>query len=316
MKNDSRFRILFAGTPEFSVPALQRLINEGLPPAAVLTQPDRPAGRGKKLTASPVKQFAENHELPVWQPATLRDAEVVAKIEAARPTLLVVAAYGLLLPKAVLDIPAAGCVNIHASLLPRWRGAAPIQQAILHGDAETGISLMRMDEGLDTGPVYAMSKIRIGAEETAGELHDRLATLGGELLVAKLPEILSGTIEAQAQDDAGATYAGKIRKRDASINWSSSAQEIGRKIRAYNPVPGANFQCGKEVVKCLKAHEIEAGNDSAGTVIAAGKDGIDVACGDGVLRILEVQRPGRRPVTAGEFSAQVNPAGKRLGWLS
>lgn len=312
----SAANILFAGTPEFALASLRAMHVAGFTPTAVLTQPDRPAGRGKKLTASPVKQFAKKQNLPVWQPATLKDSDVVAKIAAARPKLIVVAAYGLILPKAVLDIPESGCLNVHASLLPRWRGAAPIQQAILHGDAKTGISLMRMDEGLDTGPVYATSELEIGADETAGELHDRLAILGGELLVQKLPEILSGTLEARAQDESGATYAGKIRKRDASINWSSSAQEIARKIKAYNPVPGANFECGTEVVKCLKGHEIGADNGAAGTVIAAGKEGVDVACGDGVLRILEVQRPGRRPVTAGEFSAQVNPAGKRLGWLS
>ena len=275
----SAANILFAGTPEFALASLKAMHAAGYAPTAVLTQPDRPAGRGKKLTASPVKQFAEINELPVWQPATLKDADVVAKIEAAEPKLMVVAAYGLLLPKAVLDIPEAGCVNVHASLLPRWRGAAPIQQAILHGDVETGISLMQMDAGLDTGPVYAMSRTEIGAEETAGELHDRLARLGGELLVEKLPQILSGSIAARAQDDSGATYAGKIRKRDANINWTLSAQEIARKIRAYNPVPGANFECGEEIVKCLRACATESGSGPAGTVIAAGKDGINFVLG-------------------------------------
>ncbi len=312
----SAAKLLFAGTPEFALASLRVLHDNGYIPAAVLTQPDRPAGRGKKMTASPIKYFAVTHSIPVWQPTTLKDPEIVAQIAAVAPDLIIVAAYGLILPQAILDIPAQGCLNVHASLLPRWRGAAPIQQAILNGDQQTGVSLMQMEAGLDTGPVFASCTTPIGNDETAGELHDRLAVLGGDLLLRHLDKIITGSLQAEAQDDALATYAGKIRKRDASITWSDSAREIDRKIRAYNPVPGANFECGGEVVKCFRAQVSRATGASAGTVIAAGKDGIDVACGDGVLRMTELQRPGRRHINAAEFAAQTKPAGKRLGWLS
>lgn len=312
----SAAKILFAGTPEFALASLQAMFESGYVPVAVLTQPDRPAGRGKKLTASPVKNFASEHSIPVWQPASLKDPDVVAQIAVVKPDLIVVAAYGLILPQAVLDIPTHGCVNVHASLLPRWRGASPIQQAILNGDPETGISLMRMEAGLDSGPVYVSAATPIDDSESAGALHDRLAGIGAELLVKHLDEIIAGKLQAVAQDDADATYAGKIRKRDASITWSDSAAEIARKIRAYNPVPGAIFKCGDEVVKCFSASVIDAEEGSAGTVIKAGKDGIDVACGEGVLRMTVVQRPGRRHISAGEFVAQSDPSGKRLGWLS
>ena len=309
-------KLLFAGTPEFALASLSALFDGGYAPSVVLTQPDRPAGRGRKVTPSPVRKFTLQHSLPVWQPTTLKDPDVVAQIAAKRPDLIVVAAYGLILPQAILDIPPKGCLNVHASLLPRWRGAAPIQQAILNGDKETGISLMQMQAGLDTGPVYATRSTPIGNDETGQELHDRLAILGGELLLTHLPEILAGTLGAEPQDEDSASYAGKIRKRDASIMWGHSAEEISRKVRAYNPVPGANFDCGGEVVKCFKAQPLAVEGASAGMVIAAGKKGIDVACGEGVLRMIELQRPGRRRISAGEFAAQTNPAGKRLGWLS
>jgi len=312
----SAAKLLFAGTPEFALASLRALCNAEYIPQAVLTQPDRPAGRGKKMTASPVKLFASERSIPVWQPATLKDQDVVAQIAAAKPDLIVVAAYGLLLPQAVLDIPTHGCLNVHASLLPRWRGAAPIQQAILSGDSETGISLMHMEAGLDTGPVYVRSGTPIENDETAGQLHDRLAQLGAELVVRHMQEILSGSLQAMEQDDAAATYAGKIRKRDASINWSDSAEEISRKVRAYNPLPGAIFKCGDETIKCFGAKEVVAEGAVAGTVVAVGKEGIDVACGKGVLRLTEVQRPGRRRISAREFAAQSDPTGKRLGWLS
>jgi methionyl-tRNA formyltransferase len=309
-------KLVFAGTPEFALASLSALVDGGYAPAAVLTQPDRPAGRGKKISPGPVKKFALQHSLPVWQPTSLKDPDIVAQIAAEKPDLIVVAAYGLILPQAVLDIPAKGCLNVHASLLPRWRGAAPIQQAILNGDRETGISLMEMQAGLDTGPVYASSSTPVGDDETAQELHARLAILGGELLLIHIPEILAGNLVAEPQEESLASYAGKIRKRDASIMWGHSAEEISRKIRAYNPVPGANFDCSGEVVKCFKAQSLAMQGAPAGTVIAAGKDGIDVACGEGVLRMTELQRPGRRRVNAGEFAAQTSPTGKRLGWLS
>jgi methionyl-tRNA formyltransferase len=309
-------KILFAGTPEFALASLRALHAAGHIPAAVLTQPDRPAGRGKQLGESPVKQFASMHDIPVWQPATLKGPDVIARITSAKPDLIIVAAYGLILPRAVLDIPRAGCLNVHASLLPRWRGAAPIQAAILNGDAQTGISLMRMEAGLDTGPVYARNSIPIGDDESAGELHDRLAKLGGEMLVKHFAEIVAGTLPAEPQDNAQASYAKKIAKHDARINWRAPVEEICRKIRAYNPVPGAVLELQGEQVKCFRAQPIAAAPASAGTVISADKHGIAVACGSGALRLDEVQRPGRRRISGAEFAAQSGLVGEQLGWLS
>jgi methionyl-tRNA formyltransferase len=305
-------KILFAGTPDFALQSLLALHKADYVPAAVMTQPDRPAGRGKKVTESPVKQFAREHDIPVWQPETLKEADIVAQIAAAKPDLMIVAAYGLLLPQAVLDIPAHGCVNVHASLLPRWRGAAPIQAAILEGDAVTGVTLMQMESGLDSGPLLASATIDIGAEETAGALHDRLATLGGDLLAQNTAAILEGRLEAIPQDDALATYAGKIRKEDAAIDWSLDAAQISRMIRAYDPAPGASFELDGETIKCWKAAAIEAVEGPAGTIVAAGKDGVVVTCGEGALQLAEVQRPGRRRITAAEFAGQKNLGGKRL----
>jgi methionyl-tRNA formyltransferase len=309
----SAARIVFAGTPDFALESLRRLVESGNIPVAVLTQPDRPAGRGKQLTASPVKEFALDQDIPVLQPVTLRDPDAVAEIAALDADLLIVAAYGLLLPQTVLDLPRSGCLNVHASLLPRWRGAAPIQHAILAGDAETGVCLMHMEAGLDTGPVYVSESTSIGDEETAGELHDRLARLGADLLVDKLEAILRGDLEAKQQDEIGATYASKIRRQDAALDWTRPAAEIARAVRAYNPVPGAWFELDGESIKCWQARVLDDGESPPGVVLDAGKDGVDVACGEGVLRLLEVQRPGRRRVTAAEFAAQNSLVGKRLG---
>jgi methionyl-tRNA formyltransferase len=307
-------RVLFAGTPEFALASLQALTNAGIVPFAVLTQPDRPAGRGKRLTASPVKQFALERGIEVLQPVTLKDPAVAAQIAALQPDILVVAAYGLILPQDVLDIPASGCLNVHASLLPRWRGAAPIQAAILAGDDETGVSLMAMTAGLDCGPVYVEEPIAIGPEETAGELHDRLAALGGELLVRHFDAIVSGTLQAQPQDDDRATYAPKIGKQDARLDWREPAAVLQRRVRAYNPVPGAFFLLDDTPVKCWRA-AVVAGSDEAepGDVLSAGRDGIVVACGRDALRLDSLQRPGKRPVTAAEFSSAVAIPGRRLG---
>jgi len=307
-------RVLFAGTPEFALASLQALAQAGITPFAVLTQPDRPAGRGKRVTASPVKQFALDHGIEVLQPVTLKDPGTVAQIAALQPDILVVAAYGLILPQSVLDIPARGCVNVHASLLPRWRGAAPIQAAILADDAETGVSLMSMTAGLDCGPVYVEEAIAIGAEETAGELHDRLAALGGALLVRHFDAIANGTLRAQPQDDDRATYAPKIGKQDARLDWQEPAAVLQRRVRAYNPVPGAFFLLDDTPVKCWRAGVV-AGSDEAspGDVLSAGRDGIVVACGHDALRLDSLQRPGKRPVTAGEFSSAVALTGRRLG---
>jgi methionyl-tRNA formyltransferase len=309
----SAARILFAGTPEFALASLAALVSVGLKPAAVLTQPDRPSGRGKKLKASPVKTFALEKNIPVWQPQTLRDPETIGRIAALKPDVIIVAAYGLILPQAVLDIPQHGCLNVHASLLPRWRGAAPIQQAILNGDAQTGICLMQMEAGLDTGPVFASAAIDIGADETAGELHDRLAALGGEILTQQLAGILAGGVQATPQDADKATYAGKISTQDAAIDWHAEAELISRQTRAYNPVPGAWFDFGGERIKCWKTSVLKDATGVSGVVLHAGKDGIDVACGSGAVRIHELQRPGRRRVSAGEFASQVSIAGERLG---
>ena len=307
-------RVLFAGTPEFALASLQALANAGIMPLAVLTQPDRPAGRGKRLTASPVKQFALEHGIEVLQPAALKHPEAVARVAAFDPDVLVVAAYGLILPQSVLDIPSRGCVNVHASLLPRWRGAAPIQAAILAGDAETGVSLMAMTAGLDCGPVYVEQAIAIGPEETAGELHDRLAALGGELLVRHFDAIVSGTLQAQQQDDARATYAPKIGKQDARLDWLEPAEVLHRRVRAYNPVPGAFFLLDDTPVKCWRARVVARADAAApGEVLSAGRDGIVVACGRDALRLDTLQRPGKRPVTAGEFSNSVAMNDRRLG---
>jgi len=314
-------RVIFAGTPDFALASLSALVAAGIVPVAVLTQPDRPAGRGKRLTASPVKVFAEQHGIIVMQPPTLREQSVVEELAALEPDVMVVAAYGLLLPQNVLDIPVHGCLNVHASLLPRWRGAAPIQAAILAGDDETGISLMAMTAGLDCGPVFATAEVRIDDGETAGELHDRLATLGGELLVAKLEDILGGTIEAVEQDDALTTYAGKIKKQDARLDWTQDAENVARQVRAYNPVPGAFFFVDDESsgdggdglrVKCWRAQAVAATDAAPGSVLESGGDGIIVACGKDALRLDELQLPGRRRAPAREFIQQLDLTGRVL----
>ena len=309
----SAAKLLFAGTPDFALASLMALVESGYIPDAVLTQPDRPAGRGKKLTASPVKEFALGENIPVWQPETLKDPKVVADIAALEPDVLVVAAYGLILPQAVLDVPNASCLNVHASLLPRWRGAAPIQQSILRGDEKTGVSLMHMEAGLDTGPVYVSATTNIEVDETAGELHDRLAWMGGELLHENIDDIVAGNMEAILQDEAKATYAAKIRKQDACIDWNQPAQFVQRQVRAYNPVPGASFGFADEQIKCWRASLVEDIEAVAGTVVSADKDGIDIACAQGGLRLVEVQRPGRRKVSAAELAGQLDLAGEQLG---
>jgi methionyl-tRNA formyltransferase len=304
-------RIIFAGTPDFALASLEALVAAGHEPCAVYTQPDRPAGRGKRLAASPVKQFAVEREIPVLQPATLRDDEQVAALADLDPDVMIVAAYGLILPQAVLDVPRVGCLNVHGSLLPRWRGAAPIQAAILAGDKQTGVCLMQMEAGLDTGPVFACDPIDIGERESAGHLHDRLAAAGGALLVRHVDDILAGRLEAQPQDDARATYAPKIRPADAELDWRLDAADLERKVRAYNPVPGAWFMANGERTKCWEARPVD-GEATPGTVLAAGADGIDIACGHGALRLVRLQRPGKRPVTAAEYAAQVDLSGWQL----
>jgi methionyl-tRNA formyltransferase len=298
-------RIVFAGTPDFACRTLMALVESGVRPVAVLTQPDRPAGRGKKLHESAVKQYAQKIGIPLLQPASLRSDDVLAELRALDADLFVVAAYGLLLPQAVLDIPRIACINVHASLLPRWRGAAPIQAAILAGDRQTGISLMQMEAGLDTGPVYAMSSLDIGAAETAGELHDRLATLGGEMLSRHLGDIASGACVPTQQESAAATHAGKIQTDDARLDWTRSAEELQRKVRAYNPVPGAWTTLNGERLKCWRAVVLEGGGSIPGGVLEASAEGIVIACGEASLSLAQLQRPGKSAVTAGELSRQL-----------
>lgn len=302
----TRPRIVFAGTPDFALASLKALVAADLVPVAVYTQPDRPAGRGRRLTASPVKNYATAQQLEVFQPATFKDPTAQQQLADLKPELMVVAAYGLILPQAVLDLPRLGCVNVHASLLPRWRGAAPIQAAILAGDRETGISLMQMDAGLDTGPVFARARMAIGRHATAADVHDRLADLGGATLAEHLPAILEGRLPAEPQDDDKASYAGKIRTDDARLDWQLPAADLQRRVRAYNPVPGARFDFGGETIKCWQAEAESDGAHPPGTVLSADADGIEVACGKGRLRLTRLQRPGRKPVSAGEFAAQLD----------
>ncbi len=297
-------RLLFAGTPEFAVPALESLLDSDQAPVAVLTQPDRAAGRGRRLAFGPVKRVAVEHGLPVLQPATLRSPEVLAELAALRPDLLVTAAYGLILPRDILDLPRLGCWNLHASLLPRWRGASPINQAILHGDRQTGISLMQMDAGLDTGPVLDRVATPIGPEETAGQLHDRLAPMAADLLLENLRRLPSdGVPPAQPQDPSGATHAPLIAKSDARLDWQRPATELARMVRAYNPWPVAWGELQGQPVRVFKARAGARNGDHPGRLLrgADGRDAIRVACGEGSLEILELQAPGRKRLAAADW---------------
>lgn len=310
-----RLRILFAGTPEFAVPTLSALIESGLAPIAVYTQPDRPAGRGRRLTASPVKEAALARGLPVHQPERLHEPSVLEQMRNHGADLMVVVAYGLLLPQAVLDTPRLGCVNVHASLLPRWRGAAPIQRAILAGDAATGVTIMRMEAGLDTGPVYLAKRIPIDAHETGGSLHDKLAVLGATALLETIPGIADGTLAPQPQANAETSYASKLLKEEADLDWRLPAADLERMIRAFNPWPVAHSQLGGTALR-LWASEMgptDTGGAAPGTILAATGVGIDVATGRGALRITRMQPPGKRPMTAAEFLASRRLEGETFG---
>jgi len=295
------------------VPCLSALIGAGYELSTILTQPDRPAGRGRRLAAPPVKALALEHGLTVLQPGKI-DSDLAARLAGLDVDLLVVVAYGLLLPQWLLDWPNVAPVNVHASLLPRWRGAAPIQQSILAGDSETGVSLMRMTRGLDCGPVYARRSTPIDDAETGGELHDRLATLGAALLIDSLPGILSGDLLPEPQDDSAATYAGKIEKGDAQIDWGRPASELVRQVRAYNPWPVAETTLpdgGR--LRIWRAEVVPGGTERPGAVVATGNAGIDVATGRDLLRLTEVQPPGGRAMSARAWLAAHSLDGAALG---
>ncbi len=296
-------RIVYAGTPDFAATALQALLNRGHVPVAVYTQPDRPAGRGHKLQPSPVKRVALDAGIPVEQPVNFRSEADVARLAGFRPDVMVVAAYGLILPRTVLDIPELGCVNIHASLLPRWRGAAPIQRAIEAGDTATGITLMQMDEGLDTGAMLMQESVPITESDTGGTLHDTLAGLGARMICDYLDRLSAGERPVGIpQDNDQATYAAKIGKPDARLDWSRPAQALDRIVRAYHPWPVAWTTAGGEVIRIHQAHPAPASADAPeGTVLEKSRDGIRIACGEGTLIITRLQLPGGKPLSVNDF---------------
>ena len=301
-------RVAFAGTPEFAQVALARLHQAGHTVPLVLTQPDRPAGRGMKMQASPVKQYALAHGLAVAQPRSLRldgkypedAAAAQAALQAARPDVMVVAAYGLILPQWTLDLPRLGCLNIHASLLPRWRGAAPIHRAIEAGDAETGITLMQMDAGLDTGDMLCIERMPIAADDDTGRLHDKLAELGGRMVVDALAQAEGGPLARTPQPAEGVCYAAKIDKSEAALDWRTPAAVLERRIRAFQPAPGASAVLDGLALKVWRA-QVRPGQGEPGTVLAAGPEGVDVATGEGVLRLQRLQKAGGKPLDAVEF---------------
>jgi methionyl-tRNA formyltransferase len=296
-------RLVFAGTPEFSVPCLEACRASGVDVVAVYTQPDRPAGRGRKLTPSPVKAAALAAGIPVEQPESLKPAEVQQALAAYRADLMVVVAYGLILPRKVLALPRLGCWNVHASLLPRWRGAAPIQRAILAGDSESGVDLMQMEAGLDTGPVLLERRTPIERHDTGGSLHDRLSALGADVLAEGLKRVIAGeTLVARAQPEEGVTYAHKLDKAEARLDLSRTAQELEYQVRAFDPWPVAEGEIAGETLRIWAAHAVDRAHDATpGSVIAAGREGIDIACGKNILRITAVQRAGGKRITANDY---------------
>ncbi|GAC1525811.1 MAG: methionyl-tRNA formyltransferase [Collimonas sp.] len=304
-------RVIFAGTPEFAAVALHAIHAAGFEVPLVLTQPDRPAGRGMQLHASAVKQFALQHGIPVAQPVSLKlDGKYPEIAQEAHEVLrstphdvMVVAAYGLILPRSALDIPPLGCINIHGSLLPRWRGAAPIHRAIENGDQQTGITIMQMEEGLDTGPMLQMQSIAIAGDDTTGSLHDKLAQLGGAMIVQTLRQMQQGPVPATVQPEQGVSYAAKISKDEAALDFNASAEQLARKIRAFNPFPGAHANVSGTTVKIWHAQALDLSSGKApGSVLSANaQDGIIVACGTHSLRLTELQKPGGKRLAVAEF---------------
>jgi len=302
-------RLIFAGTPEFSAHALRAILAAGHSVPLVLTQPDRPSGRGMALRASPVKELALVSGIEVFQPQSLKDSSAQDRVRAVGADAIVVAAYGLILPQAVLDLPRFGCINIHASLLPRWRGAAPIQRAILAGDSETGVCIMQMEAGLDTGPVLLSSSLPINIEDTAASLHDKLAGLGARQIVEALEKL---PLPSTPQQEVGVTYAAKIDKSEAPLDWRLSAAQLARQVRAFSPFPGASTSLNGQTIKVWGAEVVDsATQDKApGTVVAADRQGIVVACGDSSLRLTELQKAGGKRLPAASFLAGTSlPAG-------
>ncbi|MGM3386852.1 methionyl-tRNA formyltransferase [Stutzerimonas stutzeri] len=293
-------RIVFAGTPEFAAQHLQALLDANRQVVAVYTQPDRPAGRGQKLMPSPVKQLAQSRGIPVFQPSTLRAPEAQAELAALQADLMVVVAYGLILPQAVLDLPRLGCINSHASLLPRWRGAAPIQRAIEAGDSESGVTVMQMEAGLDTGPMLLKVTTPISAIDTGGSLHDRLATLGAQALVEAVAALEAGTLVGEVQDDALATYAHKLNKEEARLDWTRPAVELERRVRAFHPWPICHAGLDDATLK-VHAARAAASQGTPGQILEASREGLEVACGEGSLLLTRLQLPGGKPLDFGDL---------------
>lgn len=306
-------RIVFAGTPEFAVPPLRALLDSPHEICGVYTQPDRPAGRGRKLTPSPVKVLALEAGLPVFQPETLKDEAAQAQLRNLKPDLMVVVAYGLLLPRAVIDIPPLGCINIHASLLPRWRGAAPIQRSILAGDSETGVTIMYIEPRLDAGPMLLKKVCPIGPDDTAGDLHDRLSRIGAEALLETLPLIDAGTAQPEIQDESLVTHAAKINKDDAQLDWSRPAAELQCQVRAFNPWPVAETVYRNQILRVWRATVVPASrSEPPGTLLIDGEN-LDVVTGHDCLRLLEIQLPSGKRILARDFINGHPETGLMLG---